>query len=231
MKRLSLVAAVVFFTFAVLFLGSGHCSDEPDVRTVEVEGWSIIRGGDMAQARANALAEALRTAIAQVVARQLSDKTRESKSKVLKDMIYAKAEAYIQTYKILAEYPSQEGYRVKVRAAVSVGDVTGDLAALNLLDGQMNGVSTVGITIVIKGIGSYGDYVRLKELLKSGLKGVRQVSQKRVAWGTADLNLVFAGTIQSLADQLKGTGLFRLDRIDAAGGRIEVTYGGERFNE
>jgi hypothetical protein len=231
MKRLSLVAVVVFFAFAVLARSSGHCSDETELWTVEVEGLSIIKGGDMVQARANALADALRTAVAQVVARQLSHKTMENKGKVLKNTIYAKAESYIQTYKILGEYPSQDGYRVKARVTVSVGDVMGDLAALNLLDGEGSGVSPTVITLVVKGIGSYGDYIRIKELLKSGLKGVRQVSQKRVARGMADLHLAFAGTIQFLADQLKETGLFRLDKIDAADGRIEVTYGGERFNE
>ena len=231
MRLFSRALAGLFFTVALLTPGSGHCGVQTDVWTLEAEGLSVIKGVDIAQARADALADALRRAVEQVVAGQLSEKTRESKRKILKDAIYAKAEAYIQTYKILGEYPSQDGYRVRVRATVSGEDVLHDLEARNLLDGGGGGVLTTEITLAVRGIGSYGDYVQLKEVLKSALKGVRQIRQKSVAWERAELNLAFAGTVQSLADQLKGTGLFRLDLVDATASRIEVTYGGERIYE
>ena len=51
---------------------------------------------------------------------------------------------------------------------------------------------------------------RAKELLKTKVKGVRNVYQRQIAWGTARLALDFQGTVQSFPDELTKTGHFSL---------------------
>ncbi|MBN1614958.1 MAG: hypothetical protein JW950_10875 [Deltaproteobacteria bacterium] len=231
MRVFSLFLAGLFFIAALLAPDSVCGGEKTDIWTLDVEGVGVIEGFDLARARADALVDALNKAVEQAVAGQLSEEVRESKEKILKDAIYTRAEAYIRTYKILGEYPAQDIYRIRVRATVSGEDILRDLVAQNLLDGGNVGVSTSEITVAVQGIHSYGDYGKVKVLLKDSLQGVRRVRQKSAAWGRAELNLAFAGTIQSLVEQLMGTGLFRLESVDALVGRIEVTYTGERFDE
>ena len=75
---------------------------------------------------------------------------------------------------------------------------------------EKNRVPPTEVAVTVKGLTSCADYSRTKELLKTKVKGVRNVYQRQIAWGTARLGLNFQGTVQSFSDELMKTGHFSL---------------------
>ena len=75
---------------------------------------------------------------------------------------------------------------------------------------EKNRVPPTEVAVTVKGLTSCADYSRAKELLKTKVKGVRNVYQRQITWGTARLGLDFQGTVQSFSDELTKTGHFSL---------------------
>ncbi|MGZ3596334.1 MAG: flagellar assembly protein T N-terminal domain-containing protein [Syntrophales bacterium] len=209
MNRL-FIGVLVFAACSLLLITEGISQDDGNIWTAETEGTGVITNNDLASARNNAINNALRNAVEQAVATLDPLQTLDRKSKAIRDGIYAKSDQYIHDYKISSERQVQNTYTVNVRSAVFVDSLRDDLQTLGLLKIDNNRVPSTEIAVTVKGLTSCADYVRARELLRTKVKGVKNVYQRQIAWDMARLGLDFQGTVQSFSDELIRTGHFSL---------------------
>lgn len=84
-------------------------------------------------ARDAAIADALRKAVEQAVGTLVAADTLVENFQTIDDSVYTNSQGYIKNYSIISEAQSAATYEVKVRAVVAVGDISGDLVAMGLL--------------------------------------------------------------------------------------------------
>jgi len=209
MNRL-FITVLVFAACTFLLTSEGFSQDDGNIWTVETEGTGLITNNDLASARNNAINDALRNAVEQAVAILIPLQTLDKRSQAIRDGIYAKGDQYIHDYKISSERQIQKVYTVNVRSTVFIDSIRDDLQTLGLLKMEKNRVPPTEVAVTVKGLTSCGDYSRAKELLKTKVKGVKNVYQRQIVWGTARLGLDFQGTVQLFSDELMKTGHFSL---------------------
>jgi len=224
MNRLFIIV-LVFAACTFLSTAEGFSQDDGNIWTVETDGTGLITNNDLAGARNNAINDALRSAVERAVASLIPLRMLDKKrSQAIRDGIYAKSDQYIHDYKISSERQIQELYAVNVRSTVFIGSIRDDLQALGLLQMEKDRVMSTEIAVTVKGLTSCADYSRAKELLKTKVKGVRNVYQRQIAWGAARLALDFQGPVQSFPDELIKTGHFSLITGLIGKNYFEVTF-------
>lgn len=201
-KKLLLLAVILSLS-AVAFPDFPCFSrDDDDIRILEVEGTGKVINDDFARARNEAIRDALRRAVDEAAAVWLPADLSAQKTRAVKEALDTRAEGFIQDYRITAEKHYQDVYSVVVRATVSAGNIKKDLLALGFIKALQPGDTTALVTLTIHGLTSYADYVKLKKLLRSGLGGVKSISERQIEWKTARVDLQIAGTAKSLATEL-----------------------------
>ncbi len=100
---------------------------------VEVEGYALIVDGKKDIARENAINNAFRRAVEQVVGVMVESETMVKNFELLNDKVYAKSAGYIKQYTIVGETVQGEELRLRMRALVSVRRVGKDLDDIGLL--------------------------------------------------------------------------------------------------
>lgn len=106
---------------------------DQDRRIITVEGMGLITGGDEADGRRQAIANAQRLALEQTLGVLISSDTIVRNFQTISDSIYARTEGYIQTYRILSEESDGSVYRVKLEAVVSLTRLRDELEEIGLL--------------------------------------------------------------------------------------------------
>jgi len=119
-----------FLLFALPFWGLAQETEE-----VVTSGVGTIIGGDQAKARDDALQDALRNAVEQVVGTLVSSQTLVENFQTVEDNIYTKSRGYIRNYTVVSEGKGEEGltYEVKIKAIVRLSEIKDDLAAIGVL--------------------------------------------------------------------------------------------------
>ena len=210
MNRLFIIVLVIA-ACTFLLIPEGFSQDDGNIWTVETEGTGLITNNDLAGARNKAINDALRKAVEQAVASLIPLQTLDNKrSQAIRDGIYTKSNQYVHDYKISSERQIPKVYVIDVRSAVFIGSIRDDLQTLGLLKLDKDRVSSTEIAVIVKGLTSCADYIKARGLLTTKVKGVRNVYQRQIAWGTARLGLDFQGPVQSLSDELIKTGHFSL---------------------
>ena len=200
--------ALLFTAWIFLLTADGFSQGNDNIWTVETKGTGLITNNDVASARKNAISDALRNAVEQAVATLIPGQTLDKKSQAIRDGIYAGSDQYIRDYRINSERQVQKVYAVGVRSAVFIDSIRDDLQTLGLLKVEKDRVQATEVALTVKGLTSCADYARVKELLKIRVKGVRNVYQRELTWGTARLSLDLQGTVQSFSDELTKAGYF-----------------------
>ncbi|HEV8539902.1 MAG TPA: flagellar assembly protein T N-terminal domain-containing protein, partial [Nitrospiraceae bacterium] len=122
----------------VVLLGAGwHDETQAQSQTVTVDGVAGIQGGDKAIARDNAIQDALRKAVEQAVGTMVASETMVENFVAVRDNILSKSQGYVQNYKVIKEGADKDLYNVTIAAAVSMGSLKNDLAALGLLQARV----------------------------------------------------------------------------------------------
>jgi hypothetical protein len=214
---------LVFVTWIFLLPCKGFSQDNEDVKSVNTEGTSIIINDDLASARNNAIQDALQKAVEHVVITLIPTKTIASQSKIIRDNLYAKSNEYIHDYRIISEKQYQAVYQVNVRSTLFASSIIDDLQALGLLIVEKTKVPVTVVVILVRGLKSYSDFAKVKELLKTKMK-VMNIYQRRFEWSMARLDLEIQGTVQSFAGELVKTGHFSLDNTRVDQNYIEVSF-------
>ena len=132
MKRIGWVN--LFALLLVLFISSISHSQEADtVKTFIVSGRSVAVGKDAKLAERNALHDAMRNAIEQMVGVLIPAESFGKNFELISERITDKPQGYIKQYDVLYSRNRNDVYTVLLKTLVSTKLVKDDLAALNLL--------------------------------------------------------------------------------------------------
>lgn len=204
MKNLPL-PVIVSFLFLSLICIPAVSRGEGDVPTqvVEAEGNAPVTGGDLARARSEAVRDALGKAVEQVAVRWLSPREAGGESPVFKEQIAARAEGFIQEYRIVSEITGSDIHTVAVRASVLADSLRKELLELGLVRPTQIDLPVTRISLTIRGIRAYGDYVKCRTILKGGIPGVRDIIPREASWSLARFDVAAEGTVPTLAERLR----------------------------
>jgi len=121
-----------------LFLFSGHAQTD-ETREVISSGVGSIIGGDVAHARDNAIEDALRRGIEQVLGTLVESETLVENFQLIEDNIMTRTRGYVQRYEVVNESRrSAELYEVAVRAVLKISDIQDDLEGIATLMRRKN---------------------------------------------------------------------------------------------
>ncbi len=114
-------------------------SQANDEQEFVAKGVGAIIGGDEAKATDDALANALRNAVEQVVGTMIQSDILVENYQVLEDRIYSRTKGYVKSYEILGTQKRGDNIlEMTVRAVVKKSNLEGDLKAIGLLISQKN---------------------------------------------------------------------------------------------
>ncbi|MBU4184662.1 MAG: hypothetical protein KKC23_00360, partial [Proteobacteria bacterium] len=120
----SLIKRLLFtvFILAVAANLSGIVNAEEDVsgKIIEVIGTGTIHGGNVAEARDQAIKNSLVSAVELAVADFLPLESMIQNFKILTEILYDNTSEFVEYYKVLTESVSKNKYRVLVQATVSI---------------------------------------------------------------------------------------------------------------
>ncbi len=202
-------AAVLFliFLWCVPVFAQGNAG----VLNLEVEGNAAINSNDFAGARDGAIEDALQRAIREAASVLLALPVADKKFLPFKNEIIEQRDRYINNYKITAENNRGDTYSVTIKVAVALPDLKNDLAKMGFH--QISGAvkNNVIISLEVRGLKKYSDFLSLKEFLKKRAKIVKNINARSFEWQQARLELEISGTSQALAAELAKTGRYILD--------------------
>ncbi|MHB9099204.1 MAG: flagellar assembly protein T N-terminal domain-containing protein [Syntrophales bacterium] len=207
---------VIFFLFAIMICAPSISPAEEVLPTqaVETEGSARITGGDLARARNEAVRDALQKAVEQVAGRWLAPQEVAKRSPVLKEQITDRAEGFIQEYKIVSEVTAVDHYTVAIRATVLADSLRNDLRGLGLIRQTQLKPSVSRISLTIRGIRTYGDYIRCREVLKEKIPEIREIVPREASWGLVRFDIAADGTAQTVAERLRDKLAVEIQRQD-----------------
>lgn len=179
-------------------LGRNFNADIVVVGTVSINEKHEIEGTEMNTYRARVSAKAITTDNATVVA-----SIATSAESHTTDSITGRLDAIERATGDAADY-------LKVRI---IGDWQREVSSITL------------VSITIRGIMSYADYVLLREILKNETRGIKKVFQKRMESGIAFLDVELEGNARFLANELSAAKFdaFSLGIVCTGEDSLEVT--------
>lgn len=204
MKGLTLPAAIsCLFALVICFPAASRGEESASIQVVEAEGSASVTSGDLARARSEAVREALQKAVEQVAARWLSPQDVTGKSQVIRERITGRAEGFIQEYRIVSETTALEVHTVAVRASVLADTLRKDLLELGLIRPTQLKIPVTRISLTLRGIRTYGDYVKCRAILQDRIPGIREIVLREASWSVARFDLGAEGTVPTLAERLR----------------------------
>lgn len=132
----SLIKRLLFtvFILAVAANLSGIVNAEEDVsgKIIEVIGTGTIHGGNVAEARDQAIKNSLVSAVELAVADFLPLESMIQNFKILTEILYDNTSEFVEYYKVLTESVSKNKYRVLVQATVSIDAIEEKLISADI---------------------------------------------------------------------------------------------------
>lgn len=131
--RAGVLASALLLALAVASVGAqgAACRPQGEVHVCEVEGFGTVFGGDLAQARDEALIDASRRALEQVAGVQVDAETITRNQALFDQLIRTQSRGIVQSADVLEEGRLSDGrYRVRVSARVKAGEVRDRLESL-----------------------------------------------------------------------------------------------------
>ena len=114
------VFAVFFFSIVLIVPDVVQSKNQILTKTVMVMGTGKIHQKNPAKAREEAIAGSLISAVERVAVELFPFESLVRNFRTFNEMIYDNTDKFIQDYKVLAEFPSKNNYRVMVKATVSI---------------------------------------------------------------------------------------------------------------
>jgi hypothetical protein len=118
--RIRLVVAVLLFSSVLIVPACIQAKTQILTKTVTVMGRGIIYQDNSARARQEAIADSLVSAVDRVAVEIFPLESLIRNFQTFNEMAYSNTQKFIQDYKVLAEFPSTNNYRVMVEATVSI---------------------------------------------------------------------------------------------------------------
>ena len=147
---------LAFFISIFFILSIAGFAHAGSAKQVVVVGTAPMMG-NQAQARQQALQQALRAAVEQGVGTLLDSKTMVENFQVISDKIYSQASGYVNDYKVLSEGVTPDGqmYNVTIQATVSTASIKNDLRAIGILRQQVGNPRFMTVYIPQTGSSAY----------------------------------------------------------------------------
>ncbi len=127
------VFAVYFFSVVLILPPVVQAKNQIPTKTVVVMGTGKIHQGNSARAREKAIAGSLVSAVGSVAVELLPLESLVRNFQAFNEMIYGQTDKFIQDYKVLAEFPSTNNYRVMVEATVSISTLKKLISSAGIL--------------------------------------------------------------------------------------------------
>lgn len=131
---------VIPFVFAVFFCLHVICppavvqaENQISTKTVVVMGTGKIHQKDPARAREEAITDSLVSAVNRVAVNLFPHESLVRNFQAFSEMIYGNTHQFIQNYKVLAEVPSANNYRVMVEAEVIIKTLKNSMSSAGIL--------------------------------------------------------------------------------------------------
>ena len=127
------VFAVCFFSTVIILPAFVQATNQIPTKTVKVMGTGKIDQDNSAKAREEAIAVSLVSAVERVAIEILPLESLVRNFQAFNEMIYSNTHKFIQDYKVLAEFPSKNNYRVMVEASVSISNLKKLMSSAGIL--------------------------------------------------------------------------------------------------
>jgi hypothetical protein len=175
-----------------------------ETESIEADGAAPIQNGNLAQAREQALSNALRSAVEKILSSTLSRQASASGIAPVHGRIQPATERYILGYRILKEAEQDGSYVVRVAATVDSGVLKSDLRGLGVPGGQKGGAGNPEsmISLSISGaFASHHELLAFRETLE-GIPSVRSVTIRFLSQARTEMILRSGADAQSVAREL-----------------------------
>jgi len=127
------VFAVFFFSVVLILPAFVQAKNQIPTKTVMVMGTGKIDRDNSAKAREEAIAGSLVSAVDRVAVEIFPLESLVRNFQAFNEMIYSNTNKFIQDYKVLAEFPSTNNYRVMVEATVSISTLKKLMSSAGIL--------------------------------------------------------------------------------------------------
>ncbi|MFC1529811.1 flagellar assembly protein T N-terminal domain-containing protein [Gemmatimonadota bacterium] len=132
-------AALLVLALGLILPTPSQAQDVPqEGRMVTVQGYGSIVAGDRAKARDDAIADAMRNAVEQVMGTHVQSSTITENFMLIQDNIYTQTSGYISTYEVTNEMEDTDMITITMRATVKESQLVSDLEAIGVLMARMN---------------------------------------------------------------------------------------------
>jgi hypothetical protein len=193
-----------FLVFTLVFFPAVSSGDEEaPMQVVEVEGSSLVSGHDLARARNEALQDALQKAVMQAVGRFVVPQDMERKLQLIRERIAIKAEEFIQDYRVVSETTSLDIHIVLIRATVFAESIRKELHESGVIKREEQKTALTELSLTIRGIRTYSDYLRCRSVLKERLPGIRTVLPKEASWGVVRFDMTTDVTLAAITELIR----------------------------
>lgn len=216
----------LFISFFILTLFLSVCvyaQDDSAILSLDVEGSADISRNDAARAREEAIQNAIENAILKATAKLMSIPVDDDRFQPVKSIIIDETDKYVNNYKIVAEMKKPYSYKVNVHVVVNLVNLKNDLNKMGFLQVVQTEKTFPLVLLDVKGLKKYSDFLRLKKILQSRTKIVKNIYPCRFEWQQAHFEIEIIGDAQSLADELTQTGRYALDSGKTGKNQIEMT--------
>lgn len=187
----------------LLLLGPAPAS-VAEQQAVEADGAASIQGGNLAQARDQAISHALRSAIEKVIASSAAPDLPAGRKALLHEKIFPSTERYIVHFRILREAELDGAYAVRIAATVDAAGLRGDLRRHGILAGKAEETRGAERRIMLSVRGSFAghhDYLAFRDMI-SGIPGVQSATPASIAPRLSEWHLRSSEGAQGIAREL-----------------------------
>ena len=212
-----------FFVLIFFFSISIYAQDDSGVLSLNVEGIAAITRNDVAHARKEAINDALEKAILETASKLLSIPVKDKRIQAVKSVIIDQPEKYVNNYKISTETEQTQNYVVNVNVVVTLVTLKNDLYKMGLLQKQQTQKTNLIVSLSVKGLKKYSDFLRLREFLQSRTKIVKNIYPCRFEWQQAHFEIEVLEDPQFLVDELVKTKRYMLEIQYTDKNHIEMT--------
>jgi hypothetical protein len=127
-----LLFTVFILAVAANLSGIVNADENASEKIIEVIGTGKIHGGNVAEARDQAIKNSLVSAVELTVADFLPLESMIQNFKILNEILYDSSSEFVEYYKVLTESVSKNKYRVLVQATVSIDAIKGKLISADI---------------------------------------------------------------------------------------------------
>ena len=212
-----------FFVLTFFFSVPIYAQNDSGVLSLNVEGIAAITRNDVARARKEAINDALEKAILETASKLLSIPVKDKRLQAVKSVIIDQPEKYVNNYKISTEIEQTQTYVVNVNIVVTLLALKNDLHKMGFFQEQQTQKTNLIVSLSVKGLKKYSDFLRLREFLQSRTKIVKNIYPCRFEWQQAHFEIEVLKNPQFLMDELVKTNRYMLEIQHTDKNHIEMT--------